>query len=155
MSKRIEWEGPTPETLEWYRAIGGWDEALYLAAKYDTAKLSAYLRRRDLPWDDDHRWELAELIDRLIHRRKEIKGRKLGRKPGRIPPPNRDKYTTDDVVYFARKRLDWIRQRNGGKAPRGSYKAAITHVCQRLGDEGEPFEVNERQALKMLKRGRR
>jgi hypothetical protein len=153
MSKRSEWE-PTPESHEYLarmRLIVGWDKALYRAHKHDTTELSAYLRRPDLPLDEDKREELAALIDRLIDRRKEVKGRK----PGRIPPSNPDAITVHHVVASTRDELDRIRQSNGGKLPRGSYRAALWQVCQRLGDEGENVEINEKQALKMLKRGRR
>jgi hypothetical protein len=143
---------PTRESIERHRArLGhGWGDALHCAYKRDTAKLCAYLRHPDLPLDEYKRDDLAALIDRRI-------GRKAGkgRKPGRIPPPDRDKITMDDVVYSAQKVLDRIRQRNGGRAPPGSYQVALAKVCQRLGDEGETVDIDERQALKMLSRGRR
>jgi hypothetical protein len=145
---------PTPESIERHRVrLGyGWDAALNLAYKHDTVKLSAYLRRPDLPLDQDKREQLADLLDRVVHRRQRGRG---GRKPGRIPPANPDAITTYHVVAWTRDRLDRIRRRNGGKLPWGANEAALTHVCQRLADEGEPFEVNEQQALKMLRRGRR
>jgi hypothetical protein len=149
MSKR-SW-APTPESVERHLAIIGWDAALGLAYRRDTTKLSAYLRS-DLPLDadKDKREALADLIDRCIHRKV---GK--GRKPGCIPSLHPDKITEHDVARLARNELRRIKQRNGGKLPRGAYRAAITHVCQRLGDAGEDVVIDPEKVLTMLRRGPR
>jgi hypothetical protein len=130
-------------------AIAGWHEGLYRAYKRDTAKLSAYLRS-DLPLDNDKekRDQLADLIDRLIGRRSGVKGRK----PGHIPPQRPDTITTPDVVYYARRELQRIKQLNGGKVPRGTYRAVVEDVCRHFGEQ-DGVECNMEQALQMLRRG--
>jgi hypothetical protein len=146
MSK--DWEWSAPEWIERQRAISGWGEALYRAYSYDTAKLSAYLRRNDLPLDEGKREALADLIDRRIHRKKS-----RGRKPGRIPPPHPDRITEDQIVAAARYELDRIRKRNGGKVPPGSYRAVLHEIYAGTFEDVEIF--NENRALKKLRRGRR
>jgi hypothetical protein len=157
MSKRSEWE-PTPESHEYLarmRVFLGWDDALYRAYKHDTAKLSDYLRRLGPAGLDQEKLDqLADLLDHVIHRRKEGKGRKLGRKPGRIPLPD-NIITLGRFVSVARDSLHWIRQRNHGKAPHGSYQAAIEEAREWLLEEGYTVNINMQQALKTLKRGRR
>jgi hypothetical protein len=155
MSKRSEWEPDTPESREYLarmRLIVGWDKALYHAYKHDTTELSAYLRRPDLPLDEYKREDLAALIDRRI-------GRKAGkgRKPGRIPPLHPDRYTEDRVVALARDKLDWMRQRIGGKLPPGSYRAVLHEIYEDLVDnfEEDVEIIDEDRALKKLWRGRR
>jgi hypothetical protein len=150
MSKRSDWS-PTPESVERHLAILGWDAALSLAYRRDTTKLSAYLRS-DLPLDadKDKREALADLIDRRIHRKV---GK--GRKPGCIPSAHPDKITEHDVARLARNELRRIRQRNGGKLPHGSRRAAITHACQRFGDAFHDVDINIDQVLMILGRGPR
>jgi hypothetical protein len=150
MSKRTyDYFKPTAESIKRQRAIRGWDDALDLAYNRDTKKLSAYLRS-DLPLDRPKRDDLANLIDYRIHRKK---GK--GRKPGRIPDRYHDKITDDYVARLARRELQRIRQRNGGKAPRGSVQTAISNVCQRLADDGEQVVIDADQVLTMLRRGPR
>src|SRR5262249_1517475 len=150
MSKRAySYFKPTAESTKRLLAIIGWDDALHRAYKRDTVKLSAYLRS-DLPLDEQKREDLADLIDRCIHLKK---GK--GRKPGRIPPRHRAKIIEDYVGRLGRRELQRVRQRNGGKTPRGSVQAAISNVCQRLGDEGEDVDIDGDRVLAMLRRGPR
>jgi hypothetical protein len=120
---------------------------------HDTKELCDYLRSPDLPLDEEKRRELADLIDRRIHRRKQGKGGKPGRKPGSIPAKP-GVFTTNDAVAFARGRLKWIRARNGGRVPRGTLEKLIEEVCKDFGYEGYKVHVDLEKALRDLRRGR-
>jgi hypothetical protein len=137
--------------IDYSRAVAGWDEALHCAYKGDTEKLRAYLLRPELRATlNEYKYaQLADLIDRRIERRQGTKGRK----PGRIPPRDPDTATVHDVVRLARTELRRMRQRNGGKAPWGGYKAAVRLAAERLGDDGN-VECDMKEAVQQLWRGR-
>lgn len=139
------------QLIEHSRAVSGWDDALHCAYKGDTEKLRAYLLRADLRATLNE-YKYAQLAD-LIYRRIERRQGTRGRKPGRIPPRDPDTATVHDVVRLARNELQRMRQRNGGKAPRDAYKAAVTLAAERLGEDGN-VECNMEEALQMLRRGR-
>jgi hypothetical protein len=141
MTRRSHWSNwqHTPESIERHLAISEWSLALHEAYKRDTRKLCAYLRRTDLPLDQDKREQLADLIDRRIHR-KTGKGRKLGR----IPPANPEAITPGYIAALARPQIEKLRRRNGGKAPRGALPAAVNDVCRRLGDDG--YNIDDKLA---------
>jgi hypothetical protein len=150
LSGRSYWE-PAPESIERHLAMLGWPKALHDAYKYDTRKLSAYLRRTDLPpLNHDQLEQLADLIGRRIHRRAGT-----GRKAGRIPPRNPDEITEGYVVALARDEVQRMKERNGGRTPRGAYRAAILGTCRLLGDDGYNVEINVEQALAAMRRGKR
>ena len=49
-----------------------------------------------------------------------------------------------------------LRTRDPGKAlPKGTAKAILRELCQRLGDDGNEVNVDESTALAALERGRR
>jgi hypothetical protein len=141
-----------PRTLEQLQrriAIGGWDKGIYDAYKGDAKALCNYLRSPDLPLDDQKRMDLADLIERRIQRKQ---GK--GRKPG-VTPSIPGLMTTRDVVATAKNRLKWIRMRNGGRCPPGTYKQVLEAVLQEFGDQGYNVEVDFDIALDALRRGRR
>ena len=144
MSKR------TFEEIERQLAESGWHEALNDAYRYKTTKLSAYLRRSDLPLDQDKREQLADLIDRRIHRKAGS-----GRKPGRIPPRDPDEVSEDQIAAAARRKVQSMKQRNDGRTPRGAYLEAIHEVCQYFADNGFSFHIDKENVLAKMRRGRR
>jgi hypothetical protein len=139
---------PTPAAVErhqeLHQAIDDWRDALRRAYNRDTRKLTAYLRLRRWDLDEEQREELLDWIDRI--------GRKAGRgrKPGREPVWCREA-TEDDVVRLALGELRRIKQRNGGRTPRGSRRKAILRACQRRADDGDDVNVNMDVALTKLR----
>jgi hypothetical protein len=144
---RFVYHTRTREQLLRHIAIGNWDDWIYQAYKKDTKGLCDYLRDPDLPLDEKKREALADLIEQRIQR-KEGKGRKPG-----AAPSAPGKLTTGDVVAAARVRLKRIKARNGGRAPRGSYKQVLEDLCRFYGDEGYNVDINFEKAIDDLSRG--
>jgi hypothetical protein len=151
MTKGFVYRPIPPELVTRRLAIYGWPKGIYQAYKYDTKALCKYLRSHDLPLNEEKRDDLADLIERRIQRKQ---GK--GRKPGVIPrnPDLRDAMSTGDVVAHAKTRLKRIRARNGGRAPKGSYKQVIEDVCRDLADQGLEVDADFDKALADLRRGR-
>jgi hypothetical protein len=147
-TKQFVYRPRTEEQIRRHLAIANWAHGIYQAYKNDTKALCEYLRSSDLPLDEQKRDDLADLIERRIQL-KPGKGRKSG-----VIPSFPGTITTRDVVAAAKRRLKWIRMRNGGRAPRGSFKQVLEDVCRDYGDDYN-VDVDFDKALNALSRGSR
>jgi hypothetical protein len=134
---------PTRVEIERIRMRLGWKDAVYQAYKGDAVALCKYLKS-DLELDETKRHEISELIARRIQRRP---GR--GRRPGRIPSPQAE--IQQLLLAVARHRLRQLRIANGGRAPRGSYRAVLEQVGADLAEDGYR-NIDIDQALAFLQR---
>jgi hypothetical protein len=108
----------------------GWRQAIYQAHAKDPRALCEYLRCFALPLDEDHRRDLAELIDRYVQQRR---GRK-GRRPGRIPSPTSD--LQQELFARIRYRLRLMRDANRGRVPHGGLRRSVEQVNEELFEDG-------------------
>jgi hypothetical protein len=129
------------------RRIYRFDDDVLRAYRGDTGPVCDYLKNSDLPLTDEHREELAKLIDSRIQRKQ--RGRPRGSLP--VPNPARD---AELVIAHEVRRLK-LRMFGGKRVPRGTLNALIDRVRENNADrfDGLGGEISIENIRRELKRG--
>lgn len=98
------------------------DDDIIDAYRGDTAALCEYLRL-DLPLSEEQREKLADLIYRRIQRKRR------GERGPSAPFASQAQEGERQIAYLVQK---LVKQRYGGKTPKGKREAALQEVIERL-----------------------
>ena len=120
----------TYEDVQQQLQIAGLKDAIYAAYKGDAKALLDFLRSDlSLTHLEGHRQELADLIERQVQH----KGR--GKRGPSVPTRTGD--VEQYFIALCRSDLERLRERYGGKLPKGPIDAVIEHWGGRLAEDGE------------------